>query len=92
MADQRLLSMVERITRLEEERAALLADVRDIYAEAKSAGYDVPALRQVVKQRMETATQREKREAREMARELMIAALGDFGGTALGAAAVERVA
>lgn len=46
-ADQ-LRSYVERIERLEEEKAGIAADIRDIYAEAKANGFDAKALRQVV--------------------------------------------
>ncbi len=46
---ERLRSLVERIERLEEERRALAGDIKDIYAEAKSAGYDVKVLRQLIR-------------------------------------------
>ena len=45
----RLRSLVERIERLEEERKSLASDVKDIYAEAKSAGYDVKVMRQLIR-------------------------------------------
>lgn len=48
IAADRLRSMVERIERIEEERKALASDVKDIYAEAKSAGFDVKVVRQIV--------------------------------------------
>jgi len=51
IAAERLRTIVERIERLEEERKALASDIRDIYAEAKSAGFDTKVLRQVVKLR-----------------------------------------
>jgi uncharacterized protein (UPF0335 family) len=47
----RLRSLVERIERMEQERKALGSDIKDIYAEAKSAGFDVKALRQVIRMR-----------------------------------------
>lgn len=47
----RLRSIVDRIERLEEERKALGADIKDIYQEAKSAGFDVKALRQLLRLR-----------------------------------------
>lgn len=47
----KLRSYVERIEKLEEEKAALAADVRDVYAEAKSNGFDTKAMRQVIKLR-----------------------------------------
>lgn len=48
---ERLRSLVERIERLAEERKALGEDIKDIYAEAKSAGFDVKALRQIIRMR-----------------------------------------
>lgn len=92
VADQRLLSIVERIVRLEEERKALGSDIKDIYAEAKSAGYDAKALRQVVKRQAEDADKRRAREEVEQTVDLMLAALGDFATSALGQAAVSRAA
>jgi uncharacterized protein (UPF0335 family) len=47
----RLRSFVERIERLEEEKRALADDVKDVFAEAKAAGYDVKVMRQVIKLR-----------------------------------------
>ena len=51
IAADRLLSLIERIERLEEERKALGADIKDIFAEAKSAGFDVPVMRQILRLR-----------------------------------------
>ncbi len=51
VARDQLKSIVERIERLEEEKAALAADVREVYAEAKGNGFDVKALRRVVRER-----------------------------------------
>lgn len=48
IAADRLRSLVERIERLEEEKRALSNDIKDIYAEAKSAGFDTKVLRRVV--------------------------------------------
>lgn len=50
-AKEQLKTVVERIERLEEEKAALAADIRDIYAEAKSNGFDVKALRTIIRLR-----------------------------------------
>lgn len=44
----RLRNIVERVERLKEEQKALAGDVKDIFAEAKSAGFDVPVLRQLI--------------------------------------------
>jgi uncharacterized protein (UPF0335 family) len=49
IATDRLRSLVERIERLEEERKALGSDIKDIYAETKSAGFDVKVVRQIVR-------------------------------------------
>lgn len=51
IAAEKLRSLVERIERLEEERKALGADIRDVYAEAKSAGFDVKVMRQLIRLR-----------------------------------------
>ena len=51
VATDRLRSIVDRIERLHEERKALGADVSDIYKEAKSAGFDLPALRALIRVR-----------------------------------------
>ncbi|HEX9791620.1 MAG TPA: DUF2312 domain-containing protein [Kiloniellales bacterium] len=57
----RLRSFVERIERLEEEKAALTADIREVYAEAKGNGYDTKIMRQIIKLRkMETADRQEQ--------------------------------
>lgn len=45
----KLNSFVERIEHLEEEKAALLADIREVYAELKSDGYDAKTVRKIVK-------------------------------------------
>jgi len=47
----RLRSVVERIERLEEDRKAVVSDIKDIYMEAKSAGFEVRVLRQLIKLR-----------------------------------------
>ena len=51
IAADRLRSLIERIERLEEEKKALSSDIRDIFAEAKSAGFDVKIMRAVIKLR-----------------------------------------
>lgn len=48
IAAARLRSLIERIERLEEERKALGSDIKDIFAEAKSAGFDVKVIRQLI--------------------------------------------
>ncbi len=51
IAADRLRSIIERVERLEEERKALSSDIKDIYAEAKSAGFDVKVIRQIIRLR-----------------------------------------
>lgn len=46
-----LRSFVERVERLEEEKAALMADIREVYAEAKAHGFDTKTMRQIVRLR-----------------------------------------
>ncbi len=58
-----LRAFVERIERLEEERAALGADIREVYAEAKSMGFDTKTLRTVVRLRKQDVTERQEQEA-----------------------------
>ena len=63
VAADRLRSLVERIERLEEERKALGNDIRDIYAEAKSAGFDVKVLRQLIRIRKQEPADVEEQES-----------------------------
>jgi uncharacterized protein (UPF0335 family) len=62
IAADRLRSIVERIERLEEERKALGGDIRDIFAEAKSAGFDVKVLRQLIRVRRQEPADVEEQE------------------------------
>ena len=62
IAADRLRSLVDRIERLEEERKALGNDIKDIYAEAKSAGFDVKVLRQLIRIRKQEAAEIEEQE------------------------------
>ncbi|MBC7634252.1 MAG: DUF2312 domain-containing protein [Acetobacteraceae bacterium] len=58
----RLRSLIERIERLEEERKSLGSDIKDIYAEAKSAGYDVKVIRQLIRIRKQEPADVEEQE------------------------------
>src|SRR5690606_4650930 len=57
-AGNQLKSIIERIERLEEEKKATSDDIRDVYAEAKSTGFDVKALRTIVRMRKQDASAR----------------------------------
>jgi uncharacterized protein (UPF0335 family) len=60
-ADQ-LRSIIERIERMEEEKAGIASDIADIYAEAKGNGYDVKILRKVIAARKKDAAERDEEE------------------------------
>ena len=62
IATDRLRSLIERIERLEEEKKALGGDIRDVYAEAKSAGFDTKIMRTIIKLRKMNASDREEQE------------------------------
>ncbi len=62
IAADRLRSLIDRIERLEEERKALGSDIKDIYAEAKSAGFDVKVLRQLIRIRKQEPADVEEQE------------------------------
>lgn len=63
IAADRLRSLIERIERLEEERKALGNDIKDIFAEAKSAGFDVKVLRQIIRIRKQEPAEVEEQES-----------------------------
>ena len=60
---KRLRSFIERIERLEEEKAALAADIREVYSEAKGNGFDTKVMRQVIKLRKMESGDRAEQEA-----------------------------
>ena len=72
-AKDQLRSLVERIERLEEEKAALSADIREVYSEAKGLGFDAKVMRQVVRLRKLDRADRQEQEA---ILDLYLAALG----------------
>jgi uncharacterized protein (UPF0335 family) len=61
----RLVSIVERIERLMEEQKALANDVKDVKAEAKSAGYSVPVIMKMIKLRAQDPADRQEIETLE---------------------------
>ncbi len=62
-AKDQLRSFIERIERLEEEKAALAGDIRELFAQAKSTGFDTKAMRKVIKLRKQDASERRDEEA-----------------------------
>ena len=71
-ADQ-LRLLIERIERLEEEKASLSSDIKDVYAEAKANGFDTKILRKIVALRKRDHAERKEEEA---ILELYLEALG----------------
>jgi len=61
-AKDHLKAFVERIERLEEEKKTIADDIRDVYAEAKGTGFDVKALRTIVRLRKQDADERREQE------------------------------
>jgi uncharacterized protein (UPF0335 family) len=62
LAADRLKSLIERVERLEEEKRALSSDIKDIYTEAKSAGFDTKVLRRLVRERRRDPAELEEEE------------------------------
>ncbi|PZO73667.1 MAG: DUF2312 domain-containing protein [Mesorhizobium amorphae] len=63
VAAGQLRSIIERIERLEEDKKQVSEDIKDVYAEAKGTGFDVKALRSIVRLRKKEASEREEEEA-----------------------------
>ena len=76
IAGEQLRSFVERVERLHEERKALSDDIRDVYAEAKATGFDVPTIKAVIKIR---ATDKDDLDEKEALLETYLRALGMRG-------------
>lgn len=85
--NNQLASIVDRIEALESDKAAIAADIKDVYAEAKGNGFDPKIIRKVVALRKQAA---EKRSEEQILIDLYMKALGDLADTPLGKAAVER--
>jgi uncharacterized protein (UPF0335 family) len=74
-ADQ-LKSFIERIERLEEEKAGIAGDIKEIYAEAKGNGFDTKVMRKIISLRKKDHAERQEEEA---ILELYLRALGMAG-------------
>jgi uncharacterized protein (UPF0335 family) len=74
VAAERLRSFIERVERLEEEKAQTAHDIREVYAEAKGEGYDAKVLRKIVALRKKDPV--ERREEQELL-ELYLSAIGE---------------
>lgn len=73
VAQDQLRAFIERIERMEEEKAAVGADIKEIYAEAKASGFDTKLLRRIVNIRKQDPNERLEQEA---LLELYMSALG----------------
>lgn len=73
IAKDQLLSIIERIERLEEEKKGISDDIKEVYAEAKGNGFDTKVLRKIVSLRRQDAAEREEQDA---ILELYLQALG----------------
>ena len=62
VAVEQLRSIIQRIEKLEEEKAAIGADVKEVYAEAKGNGFDTKAIRQIIRLRKMDESDREEQE------------------------------
>ncbi len=62
VAVDQLKSVVQRVEKLEEEKAGIAADIRDVFAEAKGSGFDCAAIRKIIKLRKMDAQEREEAE------------------------------
>lgn len=63
IAGEKLMSLIQRIERLEEDRAAVAEDIREVYREAKGLGFETKIIRQLVKMRKMEASDRQELEA-----------------------------
>lgn len=63
VAKEQLLSVIERIERLNEEKQGIADDIREVYGEAKANGYDTKVLRAIITLRKQDAAEREEQDA-----------------------------
>jgi uncharacterized protein (UPF0335 family) len=73
-AQGRLRTIVERLERLEEDKQAVMTDMKEVFAEAKGQGYDVKTLRKVLRIRKQDKAKRQEEEA---ILDLYLSALGE---------------
>jgi uncharacterized protein (UPF0335 family) len=87
MNNNQLQTIVERIERLEEDKAAIAEDIKGIYTEAKGNGFDVKILRKVIALRKKNTYERDSEQTMI---DLYMSALGMLADTPLGQAAIAR--
>ena len=76
-----VVSIIERIERLEEEKKQIASDISDVYKESKGRGYDATALKEIIKMRREDPN---KRKARESMVDVYLRAITRWEDTPLG--------
>src|SRR5690606_23346308 len=74
-AQGRLRTIIERLERLEEDKQAVMADMKEVFAEAKGEGYDVKILRKVIRIRKQDKAKRQEEDA---ILDLYMSALGEI--------------
>ena len=74
-AQGRLRTIIQRVERLEEDKKAVLEDIKEVFAEAKGEGYDVKILRKVIRMRKQDKAKRQEEEA---ILDLYLSALGEL--------------
>ena len=74
-AQGRLKSIIERLERLDEDKQAVMTDMKEVFAEAKADGYDVKVLRKVIRIRKQDKA---KRQEEESITDLYLSALGEI--------------
>jgi len=88
MTNNQLQTIVERIEKLEEEKAAIASDIKDVFSEAKSNGFDTKVLKKILALRKQDATERMHEQA---LISTYMEALGMLADTPLGKAAMKTV-
>lgn len=63
IAKDQLMAFIERIERLEEDKAAVSGDIKEVYAEAKNSGFESKIIRKIVSLRRKSKEERQEEEA-----------------------------
>lgn len=87
---RKLFGFIDEIVKLEQQRREIATDVSEIYASAKDTGFDVKAMRRVVKARLMTEEEKAKERLTQEAVETYLHALGMLADTPLGGAALRQ--
>ena len=88
MTNNQLKAIVERIEKLEDEKSIILEDIKEVYSEAKSTGFDPKIIKKLISLRKQDAKKRAEEQA---VLATYMDALGMLAGTPLGEAAVKAI-